>query len=234
MGCAEPSTPLGIAISERVVIWEISGIAEHNRFQATHNSLQQQLSEVQMKQSGKTATANAPSEEFRFALGESSLGTLLVASSAKGVVSILIGDNQDQLIRDLHRRFPKAQLVRGNQHEERLTKRVISFLDAPEHSLDLTLDIRGTPFQRRVWEALQQIPMGHTSTYTDIAKEIGAPKAIRAVGNACSINNLAIAVPCHRVLHNDGSFSGGYHWGVERQRTLIKREASARQHMSSD
>jgi AraC family transcriptional regulator, regulatory protein of adaptative response / methylated-DNA-[protein]-cysteine methyltransferase len=168
-----------------------------------------------------------PSEEIRFAVGQSSLGSILVAFSEKGVVSILIREDPDQLVEDLRNRFPRAVLVRGNRDDEKVLKRVIDHVEEPAHDLDLPLDVRGTAFQRRVWQAVREIPVGRTTTYTEVARKIGAPKAIRAVGNACSTNNLAVAIPCHRVLHKDGSPSGGNHWGHGRQREMIDREAEA-------
>ncbi len=167
-------------------------------------------------------------EEIRFAVGESSLGLILVASSAKGLVSILLGEDENPLIEDLQRRFPDARLVRGarNDDEQRL-KRVLDFAETPSLGLDLPLDIRGTDFQRKVWHALREIPVGQTVSFTDIANRVGEPKAMRAVGNACSTNNLALAIPCHRVLHRDGTLSGGYHFGNARQRVLLDREVAA-------
>jgi AraC family transcriptional regulator of adaptative response/methylated-DNA-[protein]-cysteine methyltransferase len=167
-------------------------------------------------------------EEIHYGTGQSSLGPILVASSAKGVVSILIGEDRDQLVQDLQQRFPRARLIRNNRDDEGLVARVVDFIETPIHGLDLPLDIRGTAFQQRVWQLLREIPAGETTTYTDLARKIGAPKAIRAVGNACSTNNIAVAIPCHRVLHKDGSLSGGYHWGNDRQRALINREAAAK------
>ena len=152
-----------------------------------------------------------PSEEIRFAVGQSSLGSILVASSGSGVVSILVRDVPDQLVEELRNRFPRALLVRGNRDDEELLKRVVDYVEEPADDLDLPLDIRGTAFQRRVWQAVREIPVGRTMTYTDVARKIGEPTAVRAVGNACSTNNLAIAIPCHRVLHKDGSPSGGNH-----------------------
>ena len=167
-------------------------------------------------------------EEIRFAVGESSLGLILVASSAKGLVSILLGEDENLLIEDLQRRFPDARLVRGDRKDdEQRLKRVLDFAESPSLGLDLPLDIRGTDFQRKVWQALREIPVGQTVSFTDIAHKVGEPKAMRAVGNACSTNNLALAIPCHRVLHRDGTLSGGYHWGDARQRVLLDREVAA-------
>jgi AraC family transcriptional regulator of adaptative response/methylated-DNA-[protein]-cysteine methyltransferase len=174
------------------------------------------------------ASAKKPSglgEFIRHAMGESTLGSVLVASSDKGVVSILIGEDPDQLARNLRRRFPDAHIIDGDRNDRALVKRVVDFIERPSRGLDLPLDVRGTAFQQKVWQALQKIPAGKTSTYADIARKVGAPRAVRAVGNACSNNNLAIAIPCHRVLHSDGSLSGGYHWGTIRQGELLGRES---------
>src|SRR6201995_2518441 len=167
--------------------------------------------------------AGGENEEIRFAVGESSLGAILVASSRKGVVAILLGDEPDELVRNLQDRFPKARLVGGDSDYEALVARVVGFVEAPRIGLDLPLDVRGTVFQRRVWQALQQIPVGQTVSYAEIARRIGSPKAVRAVAGACASNNLAVAIPCHRVVRNDGALSG-YAWGVERKRVLLDRE----------
>jgi AraC family transcriptional regulator of adaptative response/methylated-DNA-[protein]-cysteine methyltransferase len=165
-------------------------------------------------------------EEIRFAIGQSSLGAILVASSAKGVVAILIADDPDELARDLQDRFPKARLVGGDRDYEALVARVVGLVEAPTLGLDLPLDVRGTAFQQRVWQALQNIPLGKTASYADIAVQIGLPKAVRAVAGACAANNVAVAIPCHRVVRSDGSLSG-YAWGVERKRRLLQAEAAA-------
>lgn len=169
--------------------------------------------------------AGGANEDIRFAVGQSSLGAILVASSDKGVAAILIGDDPDGLVRDLQNRFPKAWLVGGDEEYETMVARVVSFVEAPGLGLDLPLDVRGTAFQRRVWQALQDIPAGQTSSYSDIARRIGAPKAVRAVARACAANAIAVAIPCHRVVRNDGALSG-YAWGVARKRELVAREAT--------
>ena len=170
--------------------------------------------------------AGGTDEVIRFAVAQCSLGAILVASSEKGVAAILIGDDPDALVRDLQDRFPNARLVGGDCGYESLVARVVGFVEAPGLSLDLPLDVRGTAFQRRVWQALREIPAGRTATYAEIARKIGSPSAVRAVAGACAANAIAVAIPCHRVLRNDGSLSG-YRWGVERKRALIDREASA-------
>lgn len=163
---------------------------------------------------------------IRFAVGQCSLGAILVASSDKGVCAILIGDDPEELVRDLQDKFPKAQLTGGDADYEKLVARVIGFVEAPGIGLDLPLDVRGTAFQQRVWAALRDIPVGTTATYADIAEKIGAPKSVRAVAGACAANALAVAIPCHRVVRTDGGLSG-YRWGVERKRALIECETKA-------
>jgi AraC family transcriptional regulator, regulatory protein of adaptative response / methylated-DNA-[protein]-cysteine methyltransferase len=163
-------------------------------------------------------------EEIRFAVGESALGAILVASSAKGVVAILLGDDPELLVRDLQDRFPRAKLIGADRDYESLVARVVGLIEAPGIGFGLPLDIRGTAFQQRVWRALQEIPPGQTVSYAEIARRIGTPKAVRAVAGACAANNLAVAIPCHRVVRNDGTLSG-YAWGVDKKRTLLDREA---------
>jgi AraC family transcriptional regulator, regulatory protein of adaptative response / methylated-DNA-[protein]-cysteine methyltransferase len=164
-------------------------------------------------------------EEIRFAVGQTSLGAILVASGAKGITSILLGDDPDALVRDLQERFPHAWLIGADRDYEALVARVIGFVEAPGGELNLPLDVRGTAFQQRVWHALQRIPVGKKVTYAEVARRIGLPKAVRAVASACAANNLAVAIPCHRVVRTDGSLSG-YAWGIERKRALIEREAT--------
>jgi AraC family transcriptional regulator of adaptative response/methylated-DNA-[protein]-cysteine methyltransferase len=169
--------------------------------------------------------AGGANEEIRFAVGETSLGAILVASSKKGVASILLGTDPDTLVRNLQDRFPKARLIGADGDYEALVATVVGFVEAPNLGLDLPLDVRGTAFQQRVWQALQEIPVGQTVSYAEVARRIGSPKAVRAVAGACAANNLAVAIPCHRVVRNDGSLSG-YAWGVERKRVLLDREAA--------
>lgn len=160
---------------------------------------------------------------IRFATGECSLGPVLVASSDQGVCAILLGDDPGVLVHDLQDRFPESDLVGGDSNFERLVSDVIAFIETPSVGLDLPLDIRGTVFQQRVWQALRQIPAGSTASYAEIARKIGAPKSARAVARACAANSLAVAIPCHRVVRSDGSLSG-YRWGAERKRALLERE----------
>ncbi len=164
--------------------------------------------------------------EIRFAVGECSLGSILVAMSAKGVCAILLGDDPDSLVRDLQDRFPRAALVGGDEAFERVVAEVVGFVEEPRLGLDLPLDVRGTAFQERVWRALREIPPGATATYSQIAARIGDPGAGRAVAQACAANPLAVAIPCHRVVRRDGALSG-YRWGVERKRALLSKEGTA-------
>ncbi|WFU68953.1 bifunctional DNA-binding transcriptional regulator/O6-methylguanine-DNA methyltransferase Ada [Bradyrhizobium sp. CB2312] len=169
--------------------------------------------------------AGGANEEIRFAVGQSSLGPILVASSRKGVVAILLGHDAEELVRDLQDRFPKARLIGADRDYEAMVARVVGLVEAPEIGLDLPLDIRGTAFQQRVWQALREIPAGGTLCYAELARRIGASNAVRAVAGACAANKIAVAIPCHRVIRNDGSTSG-YAWGVERKQALLDREAS--------
>ncbi len=163
---------------------------------------------------------------IQFAVGQCSLGAILVARSSKGVCAILLGDDPDALVRDLQDRFPQARLIGGDAGFDTMVATVIGFVEAPGLGLDLPLDVRGTVFQQRVWQALRSIPAGETASYTEIARRIGLPKAVRAVAAACAANALAVAIPCHRVVRNDGALSG-YRWGVARKRSLLDREAHA-------
>ena len=160
---------------------------------------------------------------IRFAIAECSLGSILVASSEKGVCAILMGDDPEALARDLQDQFPKANLIGGDDRYEKLVAKVVGFIEAPRIGLDLPLDIRGTAFQQRVWKELQRIPAGKTVCYSEVANRIGFPNSARAVAQACGANALAVAIPCHRVVRNNGDISG-YRWGVDRKRALLARE----------
>lgn len=161
---------------------------------------------------------------IRFAVGQCSLGAILVAQSQRGICAILLGDDPDLLVRDLQDQFPKAQLLGGDADFEQLIAQVVGFIEAPSIGLNLPLDVRGTAFQERVWQALREIPPGVTVSYAEIAERIGSPKAVRAVAQACGANHIAVAIPCHRVVRRDGDISG-YRWGVDRKRELLCREA---------
>jgi AraC family transcriptional regulator of adaptative response/methylated-DNA-[protein]-cysteine methyltransferase len=167
--------------------------------------------------------AGGTNSAILFAVGECSLGSILVAQSSRGVCAILLGDEPDQLVRDLQDQFPNADLVGADHNFEQLIAHVVGFIEAPALGLDLPLDLRGTAFQQRVWQALRDIPVGDTASYGQIAERIGAPKSFRAVAQACGANCLAVAIPCHRVVRNNGDLSG-YRWGVERKQQLLDRE----------
>jgi AraC family transcriptional regulator of adaptative response/methylated-DNA-[protein]-cysteine methyltransferase len=168
--------------------------------------------------------AGGANTEIRFAVGECTLGSILVAASERGVCAILLGDDPDTLLRDLQDRFLRSTLIGGDREFEKLVARVVGFVEAPGVGLDLPLDIRGTAFQQRVWRALRKVPAGSTVSYSTIARRIGSPRSVRAVAQACASNAIAVAIPCHRVVRNDGGLSG-YRWGVERKRALLDREA---------
>ncbi|PWF45113.1 bifunctional DNA-binding transcriptional regulator/O6-methylguanine-DNA methyltransferase Ada [Massilia glaciei] len=160
---------------------------------------------------------------IRFAIGQCSLGAILVAATDKGVCAILMGDDPELLARDLQDRFPQADLRGAEADFEQSIARVVGMVERPDLGLDLPLDVRGTAFQRRVWQALRTIPSGATVSYTELAALVGLPNGARAVAGACAANPVAVAIPCHRVVRTDGGLSG-YRWGVERKRALLDRE----------
>jgi AraC family transcriptional regulator of adaptative response/methylated-DNA-[protein]-cysteine methyltransferase len=193
-----------------------SGFNSNGRFYATSSQVLG-MTPTKFRKGGADAA-------IKFAVGSCSLGSILVAASDKGVCAILLGDAPEALVRDLQDRFPRANLIGGDRTFEQLAAEVIAFVEGRSNRSDLPLDVRGTAFQHRVWQALRDIPAGKTASYADIAKQIGQPKAVRAVAQACAANNLAVVIPCHRVVRNDGSLSG-YRWGVERKRALLEKEA---------
>lgn len=162
---------------------------------------------------------------IRFAVGQCSLGGILVAATDLGVCAIFLGDDPEILVRELEDRFPQAELIGGDSHFEQLVAKIVGFVERPKLGLDLPLDIRGTAFQQRVWQVLQEIPAGATASYTEIAERIGSSRSVRAVASACAANTLAVAIPCHRVVRRDGGLAG-YRWGIERKRILLEREAA--------
>jgi AraC family transcriptional regulator of adaptative response/methylated-DNA-[protein]-cysteine methyltransferase len=196
-----------------------AGFSSNSRFYETSNGV--------LGMTPKAFRSGGIGTAIRFAVGETWLGSILVAASDKGVCAILLGDDPDELTRDLQDQFAHARLIGGDAEFERLVARVVGFVEAPSTGLDLPLDIRGTAFQQRVWEALRQIPAGSTATYSEIAARIGRPRSVRAVARACAANTLAVAIPCHRVIRTDGSLSG-YRWGVERKSDLLRREREGR------
>jgi len=169
--------------------------------------------------------AGGADARIEFAVGQCSLGAILVARSQRGVCAISLGDDPEALLRELQDRFPRAELIGGDAGFERLVAQVVGLVEHPNIGVELPLDVRGTAFQQRVWQALRQVPAGQTASYAQIAQCIGSPKAVRAVAQACASNTLAVAIPCHRVVRSDGALSG-YRWGVERKRALLDREAA--------
>jgi len=172
------------------------------------------------------AAVHRDAEVVRFALALVSAGRVLAARSARGLCSVILGDDDDVLRRELRGRFPRAVLAEGGEGVEALAAEVAAFVDAPGRSLDVPLDPGGTEFQRTVWRALREIPAGETATYADVAARIGCPGSARAVGAACAANRLAVVIPCHRVVRSDGGLAG-YRWGVEWKRHLLRAEAVA-------
>ena len=168
--------------------------------------------------------AGGTGASIHFAVGECSLGSILVSATGKGVCAILLGDDPDALVRELQDRFPKARLIGGDKEFKQVVAKIVGVVETPEPGFDLPLDVQGTAFQRRVWQALREIPIGLTASYKEIADRIGASKAVRAVARACASNAVAVVIPCHRVVRVDGALSG-YRWGVERKRVLLEREA---------
>jgi AraC family transcriptional regulator of adaptative response/methylated-DNA-[protein]-cysteine methyltransferase len=166
------------------------------------------------------------SNEIRFSLAECSLGLVLIARTERGLCAIFLGEDAEALAGELRLRFPQATLVLVDISEDSLLRKALALVESPDEHLSLPLDLQGTPFQKRVWQALREIGPGYTTSYAGIAVRIGAPRAVRAVAQACAANPLAIAIPCHRVLRSDGDISG-YRWGIDRKRALLAREAAA-------
>src|ERR1700733_5591746 len=168
---------------------------------------------------------NKDYESLTYGIAKSTLGNVLVATGDKGVVAVLIGESPTVVIDDLRTRFPKAHLVRDDQMHATETSQLINYIESADEDVNFDLDLRGTEFQRKVWRAGRKIKVGKTTTYTDLARSIGSPKAIRAVANACSVNPFAFAVPCHRVLHKERALSFSPNRGNDRQRPMVDREA---------
>jgi AraC family transcriptional regulator of adaptative response/methylated-DNA-[protein]-cysteine methyltransferase len=176
--------------------------------------------------SPKAFRAGGSGVSIRFAIGACSLGAILVAATDIGICAILMGDDPELLVRDLQDRFPQAELRGAEADFEATVAKVVGFVESPAIGLDLPLDVRGTAFQQRVWQALRAIPSGATVSYAELAERVGIPSGARAIAGACAANPVAVAIPCHRVVRQDGAISG-YRWGVERKAALLKREGSA-------
>ncbi len=216
---AERNKRLRAGLKERATVTEAiydAGFGSNGRFYANSSEV--------LGMTPKVYRAGAPGQEISFAIGECSLGLLLVAVSAKGICAIYFGDDREELRQSLERQFPAAALREADAQLRELIGKVIAFVEEPGQDLGLPLDIRGTAFQHRVWDALRRIPVGSTASYAEIAEAIGAPQAVRAVARACATNPIAVAVPCHRVVRSDGSLSG-YRGGVHRKRALLAKEA---------
>jgi AraC family transcriptional regulator of adaptative response/methylated-DNA-[protein]-cysteine methyltransferase len=194
-----------------------AGFHSNGRFYAESNQ-RLGMTPTAFKAGGEGAT-------IRLAVGECSLGSILVAASDRGICSISLGDDPDALVQELQDRFPKARWIGGDQSFERLVAKVIALVENPSADIQLPLHVQGTAFQQRVWQALSGIPRGKTATYSEIAEQLGQPTATRAVASACAANQLAVAIPCHRVVRTDGSLSG-YRWGIERKAQLLHAEGA--------
>ena len=194
-----------------------SGFNSNGRFYAETNQ-RLGMKPTEFKAGGDGAT-------IRFAVGECSLGSILVAASDLGICSIALGNHPHALVRELQDRFPNANLIGGDKQFERLVARVVAFVENPSAGLELPLHVQGTAFQQRVWKALSEIPCGKTRTYSELAQKLGQPNATRAVAGACAANTLAVAIPCHRVVRTNGALSG-YRWGVERKEKLLHIEGA--------
>lgn len=160
---------------------------------------------------------------IRYAVEPCSLGWLIVAATRRGLCAIAFGDAPQTLADDLRDRFPQAQFEPADDEFRRWIARVLAYIEQPRGVLDLPLDIQGTVFQHRVWQALRAIPAGETASYGEIAERLGQPNACRAVAHACASNSVAVAIPCHRAVRADGTLSG-YRWGITRKAELLRRE----------
>jgi len=182
--------------------------------------------EAATRELGMTPTAflkGGKGISIHFATGKSSLGQVLVAATEKGICSVFLGDDFEDLARELGNRFPNARICPADRGFSNLVAKVVRLVENPAVGTDLPLDVRGTTFQIRVWEALRRIPAGSTASYTEVARRIGRPTAVRAVAAACAANPVAVAIPCHRVVRTDQSLAG-YRWGMKRKAELLRRE----------
>lgn len=162
--------------------------------------------------------------EVGYTVADSPLGRLLVAATSRGICSVKLGDTDSRLEAELRREYPSASIVRGPSDLARWVRVILAHLHGRRPHLDLPLDVQATAFQWSVWRCLQSIPYGETRAYSDVAREIGAPASVRAVARACATNPVCLLIPCHRVVQKGGGL-GGYRWGLERKRALLKRES---------
>jgi AraC family transcriptional regulator of adaptative response/methylated-DNA-[protein]-cysteine methyltransferase len=220
-----PSCAARLPRRENVAFHASCADAEHAGFRPCRRC---RPNEIAVHEQQAAAIQGGDGSVIRFAVGECSLGSILVAATAKGVCAIDFGDDPDALLRGLEDRFPKARLIGGDARFEQVVAKVVGLVETPAQGLDLPLDIRGTAFQQRVWQAIRAIPAGETASYTEIAARIGKPAAVRAVAQACGANAIAVAIPCHRVVRRDGTASG-YRWGIARKDALLSRERERRE-----
>lgn len=193
-----------------------AGFSSSSRFYET--------AEARLGMRPKDYRSGGQNSRIHFAVGQCSLGAILVAQSERGICAIFMGDDPDMLTQALQDQFPKAHFIGADSDFEQLVAQVVGFIEMPALGLNLPLDVQGTAFQERVWQALREIPPGTTISYSQLAEKLGSPTAVRAVASACAANRLAVAIPCHRVVRRDGNLSG-YRWGVDRKRELLQREA---------
>jgi AraC family transcriptional regulator, regulatory protein of adaptative response / methylated-DNA-[protein]-cysteine methyltransferase len=164
--------------------------------------------------------------DISYTIADSSLGRVLVAGTERGISAVYLGDRDSDLAATLREEYPQAKIQTTPENKSKWVRAIVAHLDESNSPIDVPTDVKGTAFQRRVWQALREIPLGATRTYSDVARAIGQPTAIRAVGHACATNPASIVVPCHRVIRTDGSL-GGYRWGLHRKQTLLEKERRA-------
>jgi AraC family transcriptional regulator of adaptative response/methylated-DNA-[protein]-cysteine methyltransferase len=170
--------------------------------------------------------------KITYTIAPCSLGRVLVAATERGISAVYLGDRDSELVAALRKEYPRAEIRSGSGEHSNWVRAIVRHLAGTNPRLDLPTDVMATAFQRRVWEALRSIPLGETRTYSEVAKSIGQPSAIRAVARACATNPVSIVVPCHRVIRADGS-AAGYRWGIERKRTLLEQEQRTVKHERS-
>jgi len=226
-------TPKGYAVAQRSQrirsrLQSGEGTITHAMYAAGYNSNGRFYAESEaiLGMTPSSFRNGGEKEKIKFAIGQCSLGAILVAQSERGICAISLGDDPETLVRNFEKQFPKAQLLGGDQEFEAIVAKVVGFVDSPSVGCDLPLDLRGTAFQQRVWKALTKIPIGSCISYTELARQVGAPGSVRAVAHACGSNQLAVAIPCHRVVRQNGELAG-YRWGIERKRQLLKRETQS-------